>query len=645
MANIHRFVPTQEVVQIPVPAVAVTPPEVKLERTLQNKKNELQRKKDALLSTGVMPDDPNPVVQRGRAKFLKDAQQVIERLEKEIAELEKKMPKTVIQEPAPQAVVEASQNEQASDAMEALEKIVPEIEKIASPRVSPKASSPKVASPKVVALIEKHASELIEKIRTPTGTPMSTYDSNDDVFEDVEPVSSSQDVFEDALSPKEESPKEDVFDVKDFINKKAAEAKANPNEFEKFVEDNSDLSIENAVDDIHFSSAEAKADEAKADEAKVEAKVEAVEVTAEEISTLRTFGNWVFELGRGGMSLVSRTGSWVVEFLKYLGEMMKRFAGNIKITKIIKQIGDALYTLLTVSYGGIKYAITNFSRLVKYLFWGLIGVVGAIEWKKMFKRIKGIFNSPKARDFFMSMGLMVTDLFNDISTSIANYNKTRKNKNEGRAIVEEARRAEMERRYIEEQEKDIRQAEQERKRGKALVKASDYGDDGDVNVFNERARASVRKGKVAPVVVLDDSPPQPPAVVQSTCEAIKREDTCETTKDGAYYCNWMDTRTPQCKKSQRNTTMDAIDAIISKSVLESWNENKILNYINNPKSEIYTHWKMGPKALIAEWSNRPGNLQGTFGKVRVFKKGGNKSRKTQNNNSKNQNNKSRRNRN
>jgi len=416
-----------------------------------------------------------------------------------------------------------------------------------------------------------------------------------------------------------------VFDVKDFINKKAADAKANPNEFEQFVKENPDLGIENAVDDIYFSSAESTP-EAKM-EAKAVAKMEAVpvfeaEVTAEEISTLRSFGNWVFELGQGGMSLVSRSGSWVIEFLKYLGEMLKTFAGNGKITKIIKQLVDALYAVLTVGYDGIMYAITNFCRLVKYLFWGLAGVVGAVPWKKMFKRIKGIFNSPKARDFFMSMGLMVTDLFNDISTSIANYNKTRKNRKEGEAIVQAARRA---------------------------VKSSDHGDDhGDgVNVFNERARARapVRNGRVAPVVVLDDSPPQPPAVVQPTCEAIKREDTCETTKDGAYYCNWMDTRTPQCKKSQRNTTMDAIDAIISKSVLERWNENKILNYINNPKSEIYTHWKMGPKALIAEWSNRPGNLQGTFGKVRVFKKGGNKSRKTQNNNSKNQNNKSRRNRN
>jgi len=609
MANIHRFVPTQEVVQ-PIPVanpVVATPPEKKLENELEKKKAELQRKKDALLSTGVMPDDPNPAVQRGREKFLKHAQDAIEKLEKEIAELEKKMPNTVIAEPAPEAEVKASQNKQVDDAMVELEKIVPEIEKIASPRGSPKA----------VAQIGKHANELIaqiEKIRTPTGTPMS---SENDVFESV---SSSQDDFQDAVSPKKDSPKEDVFDVKDFINKKAAEKKENPNEFEEYVKDNSDVDSENLGDYVDFPSSEATP------EAKAEAKAVTVfqaEVTAEEISTLQSFGNWVFELGRGGMSLVSRSGSWVIEFLKYLGEMLKTFAGNGKITKIIKQLADALYTILTVGYDGIMYAITNFCKFVKYLFWGLAGVVGAIPWKKMVKRFKGIFNSPEASQFFASMGLSITTLFHDISTSIRNYYYTRKNRKEGEAIVERRR----------------------------AVKASDHGDDhGDgVNVFNELARpgAPVRNRRVAPVVVLDDSPPQPQPVVQPTCEAIRREDTCETTKEGAYYCNWMDRRTPKCKKSQRNTTMDAIDAIITTSVKENWSENQILDYINNPNSPIYKNWKMGPRALIEEWSKRPGNLQGTFGKVKLFRKGGNqnKSKKNQNNNSKNQNNKSRRNRN
>ena len=627
MANIHRFVPTQEVVQQPIPVanpVVATPPEKKLENELEKKKAELQRKKDALLSTGVMPDDPNPAVQRGREKFLKHAQDAIEKLEKEIAELEKKMPNTVIAEPAPEAEVKASQDKQVTDAMVELEKIVPEIEKIASPRGSPKASSSPRSSPKAVAQIGKHANELIaqiEKIRTPTGTPMS---SENDVFESV---SSSQDDFQDAVSPKKDSPKEDVFDVKDFINKKAAEKKENPNEFEEFVKDNSDVDSENLGDYVPFSSSESSA-EAKAEatpEAKMEAKAYEAEVTAEEISTLRSFGNWVFELGRGGMSLVSRSGSWVIEFLKYLGEMLKTFAGNGKITKIIKQLADALYTILTVGYDGIMYAITNFCKFVKYLFWGLAGVVGAIPWKKMVKRFKGIFNSPEASQFFASMGLSITTLFHDISTSIRNYYYTRKNRKEAEAIVERRR----------------------------AVKASDHGDDhGDgVNVFNELARpgAPVRNRRVAPVVVLDDSPPQPQPVVQPTCEAIRREDTCETTKEGAYYCNWMDRRTPKCKKSQRNTTMDAINAIITTSVKENWSENQILDYINNPNSPIYKFWGMGPRALIEEWSKRPGNLLGTFGPGKIKegkalnsrRKGGYKQNKTR----KNQNNKSRRNRN
>jgi hypothetical protein len=163
--------------------------------------------------------------------------------------------------------------------------------------------------------------------------------------------------------------------------------------------------------------------------------------------------------------------------------------------------------------------------------------------------------------------------------------------------------------------------------------SGDYGDSGDEVVFigdnrNPKREATATLTRIPSAAA---SPPSPPPRVP-TCEAIMDEEPCENTKEGQYFCNWMDRRRPQCKKSTRNTNEDAAKSFIDTTVVKQMTEQEVDNIINNPNSDVYRYWNMGPKSLKKRWvrdtrthQGRPGNMD------KIGHRGGNRKTKKRNN--------------